>query len=213
MYYLHKTPSLLKKLFPDVLWDTSSLTSHDHINLTFDDGPNNNTTERILNILYAYRIKATFFCVGENITNNRKIFEMLLEHGHPVGNHTYTHRNGWSTPTKEYLKDIEKCQIILDSYNVRNKYFRPPYGRLKPGQYKGLLKEGHKIVMWDVLSGDFDTQLSSDQVLKSSLKATKPGSIIVFHDNIKYIGVVEKILPAYIEGLLGLGFKFTTLWD
>lgn len=173
--------------------------------LTFDDGPIPNLTEWVLDTLKHYNIKATFFCVGENIEKNRLIFERIIEEGHTVGNHTFNHVKGFKTKTGDYLENTEKCEAF-----TKSRIFRPPYGQLKKSQYKSLLEKGYKIVMWDVISYDYE-KIKPEVCLNNVIKNVKNGSIILFHDNVKAEEKIKYALPETIEYFLKLNYKFAAL--
>jgi len=141
-----------------MLWDIKSFQKT--IYLTFDDGPIPDVTPKVLEILNEYNAKATFFCVGQNVEKNPDIFQMILNSKHNVGNHSYSHLKGWSTQTKQYIDDVEKCSKIVNS-----KLFRPPYGKIKLSQIKNL-KSNYTIIMWDLLCGDFDKKVSKEKCLE-----------------------------------------------
>ena len=204
--YLVKTPWLLKKLYPSLVWNV------DHnkrcIYLTFDDGPIPIVTPFVLNILKQYNAKATFFCIGDNVRKHPEIFEQVKNEGHAIGNHTFNHLNGWKTDNKTYLDNFLQADKLLDT-----KLFRPPYGRIKRAQIK-LLKEakpGLEIVMWRVLSGDFDINLKPEQCLKNVLKHTDNGDIVLFHDSLKAKERMEYALPKAMEQWSREGFEFGAL--
>ncbi len=204
--YLVKTPWLLKKLYPQLIWegDKHSRT----IYLTFDDGPIPIVTPFVLNILAQYQAKATFFCIGDNVTKHTDIFENLKSAGHAIGNHTFNHLRGWDTPDDQYFQNFIKADELL-----RAQLFRPPYGRIKRSQIK-LLKQHNpalKIIMWDVLSGDFDTELSPEKCLQNVLKHTEAGSIVVFHDSLKAFDRLQYVLPKAMEGWSKKGYAFGCL--
>jgi len=204
--YLVKTPWLLKQLYPNLLWNNSR--TGNRIYLTFDDGPIPIVTPFVLNILKQYDAKATFFCIGDNINKHPDIFEQVKSAGHAIGNHTYNHVKGWKTGDKTYLDNFLKADV-----SVRSDLFRPPYGRIKRSQIK-LLKQARpdlKIVMWDVLSGDFDINLKPEDCLKNVLKHTGPGSIIVFHDSLKAFERLEYVLPRAMEEWGRRGYEFGLL--
>jgi len=203
MWYPIKSPFWLRWLYPQLIWHRSR--KHPCLYLTFDDGPIPDVTPEILNILKSFEIKATFFCVGDNVQKYPEIFQRIKSEGHQIGNHTHNHLKGWKTSKKEYLKNVELCNKFTNS-----KLFRPPYGRGTRAQYLDLKKE-YKIIMWDVMSGDFDLSLSPQQCLKNVIKHTENGSIIVFHDNIKAIPRVTYALPHAIEHWLKAGYTFATL--
>jgi len=204
--YLVKTPWLLKQLYPNLLWNNSR--TGNRIYLTFDDGPIPIVTPFVLNILKQHDAKATFFCIGDNINKHPDIFEQVKNAGHAIGNHTYNHLKGWKTEDKTYLDNFLKADA-----SVRSDLFRPPYGRIKRSQIK-LLKQARpdlKIVMWDVLSGDFDINLKPEDCLKNVLKHTGPGSIIVFHDSLKAFDRLQYVLPRAMEEWSRKGYEFGLL--
>ncbi|WP_033564405.1 polysaccharide deacetylase family protein [Sphingobacterium sp. SYP-B4668] len=201
--YLVKAPFFLKWYYPnDVLWNQSR--NEKKLYLTFDDGPIPEITPFILDTLKEFNVKGTFFCVGENVQKYPDIFQRILEEGHQVGNHTYNHLKGWNTPDEIYIDNIERCQQL-----TQTSLFRPPYGRPKRSQLRQL--QHYKVIMWDVLSGDFDLQLSPQKCLQNVLKHSQNGSIIVFHDNIKAVPRVEYALPRAIVHFLNKGFEFGIL--
>ncbi len=203
MYLVH-TPLLFKKIYHfGPVWQKK--TDSKSVYITFDDGPVPEVTPEILEILDQFSVKATFFCVGENIERNPELFKQIRDKGHATGNHTNNHLNGWKTDSKKYFENIRKC----DHFHSGN-LFRPPYGRIKPSQILKL-KKTHQIIMWTVLSGDFDMKTSPKKCLENAIKFTKPGSIVVFHDSIKAKEKVLFALPAYIENLIEKGFEFKTL--
>lgn len=202
--YLVRPPLFLKWYFPSLTWRRSSTSSK--IYLTFDDGPIPEVTPFILDTLGEYDIKATFFCVGENVTKYPDIFNRLQDEGHKIGNHTHNHLKGFKHSTSNYLDNIQQCQNQIGP----TKLFRPPYGRIKKSQIRKIEKD-FEIVMWDVLSGDFDTNISPQQCLQNVIRYTRNGSIIVFHDNLKAIPRVKYALPRTIEYFLNKGFQFELL--
>jgi len=201
--YTVRPPVFLKWYYPALTWHRSR--AEKRIFLTFDDGPIPDVTPFVINTLKSYHIKATFFCVGENIKKHPELFDCLVENGHRIGNHTYNHLNGWKTPDDIYLQNINQCQQL-----AHTNLFRPPYGRARRSQYKRL-RETYDIIMWDVLSGDFDTGLSPDNCLCNVIKHTRNGSIVVFHDNIKATPRITYALPRAIEHWLGQGYAFGVL--
>lgn len=203
MWYPIKTPGFLRHIYPELVWHKNR--KEPTLYLTFDDGPIPDVTSSVLKILRDYKVKATFFCVGENIKRYPDIFNEIREDGHRIGNHTYHHLKGWNTPKEQYIHDIQKCDVLANT-----NLFRPPYGRATRAQY-AILRKSHKIIMWDVLSGDFDRRLSPESCLKKVLKHSKNGSIIVFHDSLKAKERVLYALPRAIEHWLNNGFKFGTL--
>lgn len=200
---LVRPPNIIRSLYKDAVWRKSA--DENKIYLTFDDGPIPELTEWVLDTLKLYKIKATFFCVGENIVKHPAIFQRILNEGHRVGNHTYNHIKGWKTSHSNYLKNIEQCQVYTQS-----NLFRPPYGRISKKQYRSVLKT-HQLILWDVLSYDYDKLTSPEKCLKQSIDNSRNGSIIVFHDNIKATVNLKYALPKYIEACLKNGFEFGLL--
>ena len=204
--YLVKTPWLLKKIYPQLIWDSDKRDRT--IYLTFDDGPIPIVTPFVLNILEQYKAKATFFCIGENANKHTDIFEKVKTAGHTIGNHTFNHLKGWDTADDVYVQNFTKADELLHTA-----LFRPPYGRIKRSQIK-LLKQQRpnlKIIMWDILSGDFDTELSPEKCLQNVLKHTQPGSIVVFHDSLKAFDRLEYVLPKAMEVWSKEGYTFCPL--
>lgn len=197
-----QTPRFLHKLFPKLIWK-ENVTSKE-IYLTFDDGPHPNITPKILNILAQYDAKACFFCVGENVQRYPDTFQSVLTAGHQVGNHTFNHMQGWKVPNDVYLENIEKCNKL-----VHSRFFRPPYGKIKPSQVKKL-KENYNIVMWTVITHDYDSNYDSEVCLKKAIQKTRPGDVVVFHDSVKAEKNVLYVLPKFLEYFSGLGYRFVT---
>ncbi len=202
MYWV-RPPSFLKWYYRDMTWRKSR--SDKTIYLTFDDGPIPELTPFVLDILKKHGIKATFFCVGENIQKHSDLFRRLSAEGHRIGNHTYHHLKGWDYDTKSYIEDVKKCQEL-----TQTSLFRPPYGKIKKSQIK-ILKEDFELIMWDVLSGDFDTSLAPASCYDNVIKYTRPGSILVFHDNLKAISRLKHTLPRIIEHFKAQGYTFGLL--
>ena len=201
--YLVKTPKIIQNLFPNFTWRIP--TTDKIIYLTFDDGPIPEDTPWVLNQLKKYNAKATFFCVGENVKVNPSIFDQLKEEGHMTGNHTFNHLNGWGTENIPYFQNIRNCAHL-----VKSSLFRPPYGRMLPRQAQ-FLQRHYQIIMWDVLSGDFDPNISKEQCLDNVINNTKSGSIIVFHDSLKAKDKLEFVLPKVLQHFSQQGFIFETL--
>lgn len=201
--YLPKTPKIAKKIFPKLTWQQD--TKDKIIYLTFDDGPCPEVTDWVLNCLDSFKVKATFFCLGKNAVLYPELFEKLLRADHSIGNHTYNHLNAWNTSIENYLYDIDCCERVFHS-----KIFRPPYGKLKPGMRTKILKN-YRIVMWDVMSYDFDENLSADVCLKNVVDNVQNGSIVVFHDSVKAFARLKVILPLILKQLIKEGYSFSAL--
>lgn len=188
---------------PAYTWRIS--TGEKVLHLTFDDGPIPEVTPWILDTLEAYKAKATFFCVGENVQRHPELFRRLEAEGHAVGNHTFNHLNGWETENIPYFHNIRRCAQF-----VKSELFRPPYGRITPGQ-RNFLERHYQIVMWDVLSGDFDPDITADQCLTNVLDNARRGSIVVMHDSLKAAGKVHYVLPKILEHFSARGYTFEAL--
>ncbi len=173
--------------------------------LTFDDGPTPGVTDKVLDILKEYDAKATFFCIGKNIQNYPILFKRIIDEGHCVGNHTYYHENGSKTTKESYLESILQTDIFLPK---GNQLFRPPYGRVSQSQVKALLKLGKVIVMWDVLSGDFDTNIGPKRCYINVVNSATKGSIIVYHDSLKAERNLLGSLPAVLKYYTEKGYFF-----
>jgi peptidoglycan/xylan/chitin deacetylase (PgdA/CDA1 family) len=215
IFYWIKTNRLIKKIFLNYVWDVPN--NENKIYLTFDDGPTPEITEWVLKELSKYNAKGTFFCIGNNIENHPEIYSKVIANGHSIGNHTYNHLNGWKRSTREYIEDCKHWSVISNQTQNRQlntdhcKLFRPPYGKIKPSQAKELRQLGYKIIMWDVLSADFDTTISKEKCLENVLRNVKSGSIIVFHDSYKAFPNLEYTLPKSLKFLKEKGFVFETL--
>lgn len=223
-----KTSPLLSAVYPDCLWKVNTIKKI--LYLSFDDGPIPEITPFVLDELKRWKAKATFFCIGKNIEANSEIFQRIIDEGHSIGNHTYDHLNGWNVSDKIYFENIEKCKRVMyevrspksegnakdwlgsntTSDNGHQTLFRPPYGKLKPSQYSKL-KSQYSLVMWDVLSFDFDLKVEEEKVLQNVLKNAEPGSIIVMHDSLKAKPKVEYSLPKILEYFSEKGFVFNAL--
>lgn len=204
--YLTNSPFWLKWLYPTLTWHKTR--KEKCVYLTFDDGPIPLVTPFVLNTLKKFNCKATFFCIGDNIRTHPSILSDVLAAGHVVGNHTYNHLKGWKSTDEDYLNNIESCTAFTG-----NRLFRPPYGRIKTSQIKLIRKQfpETEIIMWDVLSADFDETITIDRCIQNVIKHTKNGSIIVFHDSQKAFGRLEHALPIILENLVNQGFQFKTL--
>ena len=201
--YLVKTPSLLKPLAKDLLWHVAG--AQQEVYFTFDDGPTPEVTEEALNVLSRFNAKATFFCLGKNAEAHPEIMQRIVADGHAVGNHTYDHPDGWKTPHIEYLRNVVQAKRTIDS-----RLFRPPYGRITPAQVSAL-KNQFTLVMWDVLSADFDAANTPEACLENVVRNVSPGSIVVFHDSIKARRNMLYALEGSLEQLSRGGYIFRAL--
>jgi len=196
-------PDMLRPFMGKLLWRKSS--SEKVIYLTFDDGPVPEVTPLVLDLLDEYNLKATFFCVGENVEKYPGIYNEVLKRGHRTGNHTYNHLKGVSVSTDEYVANVEKAALSIES-----NLFRPPYGRLKSKQRKAL-KAGYEIVMWDVITHDYNSNLSPITIMQNIKRYSRNGSLVVFHDSVKAERNMLTVLPLAIEYWNSKGYRFETL--
>jgi peptidoglycan-N-acetylglucosamine deacetylase len=178
------------------------------IYLSFDDGPDAGVTPQVLDVLDKYGAKATFFLCGRKVMDEPDLVKMILNKGHATGNHTFSHLNGMCTATKTYLQNIEACSHIVSS-----KLFRPPYGKIRPRQVMQLKKSGYKVIMWTVLSCDFNQHLDPAECLRQSIRYTTDGSIIVFHDSVKAATNMLYVLPKYLAHFSQLGYTFAAIHE
>lgn len=201
--YLIKTPKLIQNFFPNFIWQVPA--KEKVMFLTFDDGPIPEVTPWVLDELVKFNAKATFFCVGNNVRQHPDIFKKILDQGHTVGNHTFNHLNGWNTENLPYFHDVRNCATM-----VHSSLFRPPFGRLKPSQIQ-FLQRHYRIIMWDVLSADFDQEITKEQCLRNVIDHAETGSIIVFHDSIKAKRNLNYTLPKVLDYFSRQGYRFECL--
>ena len=194
-------PKIVKRLFPDLIWSFSQQEVDGKVFITFDDGPTPEITPWILDTLSKFDAKATFFCLGKNVEQYPELFQMILEGGHAVGNHTYSHQKGWEMRTGRYVEDVD----VADNF-IHSNLFRPPYGRIKPAQARRL-SERYKLIMWDVLSRDYSQLVSPRSCLNNVVKHVKSGSIVLFHDSRKAYRNLSYTLPRTLEFLRSKGLE------
>lgn len=212
-FYWVKTHWFIKKIVSGFTWHFP--TAEKIVYLTFDDGPTPEITTWTLEILKNYNAKASFFCIGENIAKHPDLYNDLQFQGHSVGNHTFNHLNGWNYSAKTYIENVVKAENTMRNFAVKDtfqeKIFRPPYGKLKPQQYKLLKQRGYKIIMWDVLSADFDTSISPEQCVNNVLKNIQPGSVVIFHDSVKAFPNLKYALPQTLKFLQKNGYEMKAI--
>lgn len=203
--FRYRIPDILRFVYPKAVWRCSS---HERcIYLTFDDGCVPEVTPKVLEILENERIKATFFCVGENVEKYPLLFKELQSRGHQVGNHTYNHLKGINVSSDDYLANIARADKLIG-----NKLFRPPYGRITPVQMKALRdRYGYKIILWDLITNDFNKNLSPSEIMRNIKRYTRNGSIVVFHDSVKAAPNMLAVLPEAIKWWKEEGYEFRTL--
>ena len=205
--YWVKSPRWLRHLYPDYIWHYNP--SSKVIYLTFDDGPMTNTTDFILDCLREYNAKATFFCIGNNAQKHPELMLKIKNEQHSIGNHTQHHLNGWRTDNDNYIKDCIIAEKTLAPYTDKNlKLFRPPYGKCTKKQRKILKTNGYKLLMWSVLSADFDANITKEECLKNIIKNTSRGSIIILHDSLKSADKIKYVLPKILKHFSNLGYQF-----
>lgn len=205
MLYPARTPNIVKALYHDLEWNISN--SDRGIFLTFDDGPSPEVTPQVLDLLKIHNAKATFFCIGDKVNKHPELFQRIIAEGHRIGNHTYNHKNGWKTKNFEYFKNVLSCDQL-----TKSKLFRPPYGRVTRSQSKAL-KKRFRIIMWSVLSGDFDKKTTKEKCLSNVVKNTDAGSIVVFHDSLKSADKMLFALPQVLKHFNDRNYKFLAIPD
>ena len=195
-------PIIYRALYPNAVWRIP-VPHKKTVYLTFDDGPIPEVTPWVLDVLDIYNVKATFFCVGDNVRKYGHIYEELLKRGHTVGNHTFHHLQGWLNRSWTFLNDAHQAKVLISS-----NLFRPPHGHMIFPQPTLLKKKGYKIIMWDVVTRDYSKYMKPEQVLDNVKKYTRDGSIIVFHDSLKAEVNMKYALPKAIEWLIEQGYSF-----
>ena len=200
---IEQPPFLFRAIYPEAIWRINK--TEKSVYLTFDDGPIPEVTPWVLDLLDTYQIKATFFLVGDNVRKHPQEFQMILERGHQVGNHTFNHIKGFGRNLQAYMRNTEKANQLIHS-----RLFRPPHGHLKRSQYMEL-KKHYKIIMWDLVTRDYSKRLNGKQVFRKVKKYARNGSIITFHDSLKSKENIEYALPRAIEWLLKQGYTFKTI--
>jgi len=204
--YFIKTPRIIQRIFKNYTW--RFFTDKKEIYLTFDDGPTPEITNWTLDLLNEYNAKATFFCIGKNVLEEPEIYARILKENHQIGNHTHNHTNGSNTDLKTYINNVLKAEKHLKN---PAKLFRPPYGRIKRKQAKKMKSLGYTIIMWDVLSADFDITIGKEKCLQNVLRNTKNGSVIVFHDSVKAFENLQYTLPKVLDYFSKKGYIFKAI--
>ncbi len=190
--FIHQIPSFIPALFPRFTW---SKLADLQIYLTFDDGPTPEITDFVLECLAEYDAKATFFCIGKNAVENPSIIQRIQAAGHSIGNHTMNHSNAWKMDYTAYQADVIQCEEVFAQQQINSIGFRPPYGRITRKMYL----EMDRVILWSVLTGDYNASLSSTEIIDSVLPLLKPGAIVVMHDSVKAFPHLQAILPAILR--------------
>ena len=203
--FLYRVPTFVQWIFPRYVWHMDRKNAR--VYLSFDDGPVAGITEFVLDLLLERNMKATFFMVGDNILKDLPLARRVVAEGHQVGNHTFNHLNGRQTSLKKYLANVAQCErVIEDQLGISTRLFRPPYGRLTR-QQQYYLYQDYRIIMWEILSGDFIPEINEMNSLKKISQKTQNGSILLFHDQLKTAGFVKRVLPGYLDFLVRSGLK------
>ena len=200
-----RPPKIITRLMPRFIWELPG--DGNKVYLTFDDGPTPDVTQRVLEYLKEFKARATFFCLGRNVDHYPDIYRQILDEGHAAGNHTYSHLKGWGSSNKNYFDDIR-----LARYHIDSNLFRPPYGRIKSSQATEILKT-YSIIMWSVLSIDYNRHVSGERCAKNVTENARPGSIIVFHDSAKARKNVYYALPKVLEYFSEKGYEMAVIPD
>lgn len=206
MRFPARIPSWIKWIYPSFVWQMPG--DEKALYLTFDDGPHPTITPIVLDLLLKYNAKATFFCIGDRVKRYPEIMERIRLEGHAVGNHTQHHVNGWSTSDTDYIDQVNQAAEFIPS-----KLFRPPYGRIKRSQAGLLQKEGYKVVMWTILSADYDHKLSKEECLCRVVRRIESGDIYLFHDSEKGEERMLAALPNLLKVATDKGFLFKKIED
>ena len=201
---IEQPPYLYRMLYPETIWRIPR--KNKTVYLTFDDGPVPEVTPWVLNVLDHYNVKGTFFCVGDNVARHKELYQEVIKRGHLTGNHTQNHIQGIKFRTKNYMRNVEAANKLINS-----PLFRPPHGHMRFRQKVALQKAGYHIIMWDVVTRDYSKQLTPEQVLENVKRYTRNGSIIVFHDSLKAQHNLKEVLPKAIEWLLAEGYQIKRL--
>lgn len=199
----------MMRLFPHLLWKAK--TDEKVLHLTFDDGPTPGITGFVLQELARYQAKATFFVIGDNVRKYPEILKQVSAEGHAIGNHTFNHLNGWKTAQAAYLKNVEMGQqAIVDCLGEKAKFFRPPYGRIRPKDAR-ILSKDYTVAMWHIVAGDFLEKFSKERVLSNVIEKSGPGSLVVLHDSLKCEAKVRYALPKILAHFAAKGYRFEAL--
>lgn len=212
-FFPAKVPTAFKRLYPQRIWDIvpEKRERSSSVYFTFDDGPIPEVTPWVLATLASYDAKGTFFCIGDNLRKHPNIAKQIVAEGHSLGNHTQHHLSAWKHSKSSYIKDIEEASNYLRKHCIKDNLFRPPYGKLKSNYAREIQQMGYSIIMWDILSKDYEQSISKEACLENVINHLEPGSIVVFHDSLKAQEKLEYTLPRAIEFALEKGFSLDKL--
>jgi peptidoglycan/xylan/chitin deacetylase (PgdA/CDA1 family) len=208
--FIHHLPAFIPKILPRLTWECPNEIDSNAVYFTFDDGPTPEITEFVLDCLTTFSAKASFFCIGKNMLENTELTNSLVTNGHKIGNHTMNHLNAWKNNHKEYLQDYLKCNQVFTDLNIKSIGFRPPYGRINSLIYNTIAPI-EPVYMWSFLSGDYNADLRTNEIIKSAKKAIKPGCILVFHDSVKAFPRLKIVLPELLEFCLQQNYSLKSL--
>ncbi len=213
MRILYQFPSWLQNVYKEAFWRGN--TAHKCVYLTFDDGPIPEVTPQVLDLLDRFNIKATFFWVGDNVRKYPEVAKEVIKRGHHIGNHTFHHISGWKTAVEQYKTEIQMTDAIiadtLQDQKPNERLFRPPYGKMKRQAYNWLIKQGYKVVLWDIVTHDYNRNYTPEQIEQIVMKYVRNGSILLFHDSIKSLHNTLNVLPTLIPRLQAEGYNFLLL--
>lgn len=195
-----RPPELWRHIFPGTVWRIP--VKEKKVFLTFDDGPIPEVTPWVLDCLKKNDAVATFFCVGDNIRKHPDVFQQVRDSGMGIGNHTFSHKRAWKSIKSDYLNDVDRFGNYFSA-----DFFRPPHGQLYPWLVKPLKKKFSKIVMWDILTRDYDQSLVADDIVRNVKDYLRPGSIIVFHDSLKSWPRLQDALPRILKEIHEKGYS------
>ena len=198
--FIEQPPFFYRMFFPGAIWRINK--AKKQIFLTFDDGPIPEVTPWVLDVLDKYNVKACFFCVADNVRKHPEIYQMILDRGHTVGNHTYHHKQGLKSWTKTYSADVRQAAEL-----IKSRLFRPPHGHIRVSQFFWLRRK-YKIIMWDVVTRDYSNKMTAKGVLDVVKRCVRNGSVVVFHDSMKSWERLQTALPQSLEWLQSQGYSF-----
>ena len=196
--FIHQIPTFIPKVLPKLTWQCQAEDDSREVFFTFDDGPTPEITNFVLECLDTYSNKATFFCIGKNMLAYPELVQHIIDKGHSIGNHTMNHANAWKYKRPSFIQDYQNCLDVIQGFGVKSVGFRPPYGRITKHIYQNITQL-ERVYMWSYLSGDYNEDLSTSDILRSAKQSIKPGCILVFHDSVKAFPRLQVVLPELLE--------------